>query len=265
MSKKLQIIYFSHGGGPMPLLKDVSHLAMIEFMQKLPGLIHKPEAIVVISAHWEEKNPTLLSNPTPTMLYDYIGFPEETYKIQYPAKGNPTLAEKIQSLLKKNDIEALLDKNRGFDHGLFIPLMLMYPEADIPAIQLSLVKGLDARKHIEIGHALRSLENKNILIIGSGFSFHNMAAFSWRDKDIDDPKNDAFQEWLIETCTKTSSQTDREELLENWENAPNARYCHPREEHLLPLHVCQAMAVDKAELIFDDYIVGKRSIAFLWK
>lgn len=140
----------------------------------------------------------------------------------------------------------------------------MYPQADIPCLQLSLLRGLNPSAHIALGKALRGLRNENILVIGSGFSFHNMMAFSWQGIGVPDPANDAFQNWLIEVCTGPLPQLEREQRLIDWEKAPSARYCHPREEHLLPLHVCLGMAEEPAKLIFDDQILGKRSVAFLW-
>lgn len=260
-----QIIYFSHGGGPLPILGDASHKEMVEFMRQLPSRLKKPDAILVISAHWEESTATLLGAPAPSMLYDYYGFPEEAYEITYPAPGNPDLANRIAGLLNQKDIPARVDPLRGFDHGLYIPLKLMYPEADIPSLQLSLLRGLDPIAHLALGAALHDLTHENILVIGSGFSFHNMRAFSWQGADTPDPANDAFQDWLIEVCTGPLSQEEREQRLVEWQKAPSARYCHPREEHLLPLHVCAGMAKKPATLIFDDYILGKRAVAFLWE
>jgi len=259
-----QIVYFSHGGGPLPILGDPGHAAMIEFMTRLPGQLKKPEAILVISAHWEEASVTLTGAPFPPMFYDYYGFPAAAYEIQYPAPGNPGLAAKVKEILETHAIPARIDDHRGYDHGLFIPLKMMYPQADIPAIQLSLLRGLNATAHIALGKALADLLPENILVIGSGFSFHNMRAFSWEGMDAPDPANDAFQNWLIDVCTGTTPQDERERRLINWQSAPNARYCHPREEHLLPLHVCQAMAGRSGKLIFDDKIFGKRSVALLW-
>ena len=259
-----QIVYFSHGGGPLPILGDASHKSMVEFMRQLPSRLRKPDAILVISAHWEENTATLLSAPDPPMFYDYYGFPDKAYEITYPAPGSPELANRIAGLLLKNNISARLDPQRGFDHGLFIPLKLMYPQADIPSLQLSLLRGLDPTAHIALGKALRELMVENILVIGSGFSFHNMSSFSWQGINTPDPANDAFQNWLIEVCTGPISQSEREQLLIEWQKAPSARYCHPREEHLLPLHVCLGMADKPALTIFDDYILGKRGIAFLW-
>lgn len=261
---KAQIVYFSHGGGPLPILGDAGHQAMVDFMRRLPARLKTPDAIVVISAHWEESAVTLLGANTPSMFYDYYGFPDDAYEIDYPAPGNPELADRISELLQRNHIPAKIDPQRGFDHGLFIPLKLMYPGADIPALQLSLIRGLDPAAHIALGNALRELMRENILIIGSGFSFHNMRAFSFDGVAAPDPANDAFQNWLIEACTGPMDRPARERRLIDWEKAPSARYCHPREEHLLPLHVCAGMAEGPAEVVFDDHILGKRAVAFLW-
>jgi aromatic ring-opening dioxygenase catalytic subunit (LigB family) len=259
-----QIIYFSHGGGPLPILDDPGHKAMVDFMIQLPTRLKKPDLVLVISAHWEENAATLLGAQNPAMFYDYYGFPPQAYEINYPAAGSPEFAHQIASLLEQNHIPARIDNQRGFDHGLFIPLKLMYPEADIPCLQLSLLQGLDPGTHIALGKALRGFTGENILVIGSGFSFHNLRAFYWQGRGGADPANDAFQNWLIEVCTGSLTQAEREQLLTDWEKAPSARYCHPREEHLLPLHVCQGLAGKPAELIFDDQILGKRGVAFLW-
>jgi aromatic ring-opening dioxygenase catalytic subunit (LigB family) len=262
--KRAQIVYFSHGGGPLPILGDPGHQAMVDFMARLPARLNTPDAILVISAHWEEQIATLQGAAEPPMLYDYYGFPQQAYEITYPAPGSPELAERIAGLLEAAGVAAQIDHDRGYDHGHFIPLKLMYPDADIPSLQLSLVRGLDAAEHLALGKALRPLLNENILVIGSGFSFHNMQAFFGGNLDAPDPTNDALQDWLIETCTGSLAPAEREQRLAAWEQAPSARYCHPREEHLLPLHVCAGMAATTAELIFDDRILGKRSVAFLW-
>lgn len=262
--KRAKVVYFSHGGGPLPLLGDASHRVMVDFMTGLPSRIGRPEAILVVSAHWEEDVATVLGAPYPSMFYDYYGFPDEAYAIDYPAPGSPELAGRIAGLLEKEGMATKVDSQRGFDHGLFIPLKLMYPEADIPSLQLSLLRGLDPGMHLRLGRALRELHNENVLIVGSGFSFHNMGAFLWQGGNPPDAENEAFQDWLIETCTGLLSPSERAERMIGWEGAPSARYCHPREEHLIPLHCCLGMAQEPAEKIFDDYILGKRSVAFLW-
>ena len=254
---KAQILYISHGGGPMPILGDRYHLRMVDFLKGLSTKLRRPDAIVVISAHWECAKPTLLCSPEPSLLYDYYGFPKEAYQLRYPSPMAVDLARHIASLFD----DAVLDETRGFDHGMFIPLSLLYPDADIPTTQLSLLSSLSSREHWNMGEALRPLLDENILFIGSGFSFHNMRLF-YQD---DDKQNHAFQEFLINTCTADLPNSKREEALVAWQQAPYARYCHPREEHLLPLHVCCALAGEKAELVFDDEILKRRSVGFLWR
>jgi 4,5-DOPA dioxygenase extradiol len=263
-AKQARIVYLSHGGGPLPILGEPSHKSMVDFLGRLPSQLGRPKAILVISAHWEENAATLLSAPNPPMLYDYGGFPAKAYDIDYPAPGSPDLADRIAGLLKKSGIPVRTDPRRGFDHGLFIPLTLMYPRADIPSLQLSLLGSLDPAAHVALGKALGELKGENILVIGSGFSFHNMGAFSLQGTRAPDPDNDAFQNWLIEACTGPMPLSEREQRLIHWENAPSARYCHPREEHLLPLHVCFGMAETAANVVFDDHILGQRAVAFRW-
>ncbi len=262
--KQAQVIYFSHGGGPLPILGEPSHQAMVQFMEQLPLRLRTPDAILVISAHWEEELATLSGSAAPPMIFDYYGFPDAAYEITYAAPGSPELAQRIVTLLNKNNIPATIDPHRGIDHGAFIPLKLIYPQADIPTLQLSLLHSLDPRAHITLGNALQELMVDNILVIGSGFTFHNMKEFSMQGSNEVDPANDAFQNWLINVCTGPLSQSERERSLIEWQKAPSARYCHPREEHLLPLHVCLGMANKQAATAFDDYILNKRGLAFLW-
>jgi 4,5-DOPA dioxygenase extradiol len=263
-TRNAQIVYFSHGGGPLPILGDAGHQAMIDFMTEFPSRLRRPDAILVISAHWEENAATVLGAKAPPLFYDYYGFPDAAYQIQYPAPGSPEIANRIIEILSANNIPSRLDLQRGYDHGLFIPLKLMYPDAGIPCLQLSLVRGLSPAAHLALGRALRELRQENLLIIGSGFSFHNMRAFAWEATKTADPANNAFQDWLIDTCTGAMSEPERQQRLIDWAKAPSARYCHPREEHLLPVHVCAGMAEKPGTVVFDDYILGKRAVAFLW-
>jgi 4,5-DOPA dioxygenase extradiol len=263
-SEKAQIVYLSHGAGPLPVLGDPTHRAMVDFMSELPARLRRPEAILVISAHWEEEAATVLGAEAPPLFYDYYGFPEEAYRLTYPAPGAPALAARVAELLQGAGIPARIDPRRGFDHGLFIPLRLMYPEADIPCLQLSLIAGLDPAEHFALGVALRDVGQKGLLVVGSGFSFHNLRAFSFGSGSAPDAANDAFQDWLVDICTSSLSEAERRLRLTRWEEAPSARYCHPRAEHLLPLHVCAGMAGGEGAKVFDDYIAGKRAVAFLW-
>jgi len=263
-NQKSQIIYLSHGGGPLPILNDPSHGKMIRFMENLPSILNKPDSIIVFSAHWEEDIITIQSGSEPGIVYDYYGFPDAAYHLNYPCKGNSKLAEKVAELFKECGIEYRMDNHRAYDHGSYIPLMMMYPNADIPVIQVSLNHNLDPLTHLNIGKALRRLNNENILIIGSGFSFHNMRQFDFTGKDIEDKLNDEFQDSLIQICCNENDIEKRWQYITEWEIIPGARYCHPREEHLLPLFVCAGLSNCNGTKIFDDYILGKRAIAFLW-
>ena len=258
------VLFIPHGGGPLPLLGDKGHQELVDFLERITPTLARPSAILVISAHWEEGIATITGGEMPELIYDYAGFPEEAYQIKYPAAGNPQLAEKLFTLLQNNGIEARLDNHRGFDHGLFVPLKIMFPDASIPCVQLSLLDSLDAKEHIRIGNALTELRNENLLIIGSGFSFHNMRAF-FQSNDGPDEKNEEFERWLINTCTNGDiPENERERKLAQWSAAAFARYCHPREEHLLPLHVCYGVCRSTAKLVFDGKVIGKKASAFLW-
>ena len=258
-------IFISHGGGPLPVLGDPGHAEMVSNLKQLARELPRPKAILVISAHWEASRPTVTSASQPGMMYDYGGFPDEAYQLQYPSPGEPALAEKVVSALQSAGIHAESSPDRPYDHGLYIPLMLMYPEADIPAIQLSLVKGLDPDEHLRIGEALQGLDYDNLLIIGSGFSFHNMRAFFIPESDDMHAANAAFQGWLEETCMSTTlTEDDRRQRLQYWAEAPSARYCHPREEHLLPLHVCYGIAGRPADEHIATKILGKASGMYAW-
>ncbi|MDX1456227.1 MAG: class III extradiol ring-cleavage dioxygenase [Marinobacter sp.] len=260
------ILYLPHGGGPLPLLGDPGHQGMKDFLEAIPGRLGQPEAIVVISAHWETETVTVTTGAQPELIYDYYGFPEESYRITYPAPGHPALANDILQCLADAGIPAQGDDQRGFDHGLFIPLKMMYPQANVPCVQVSLLHSLDARAHLAIGEALAPLRGRNLLVVGSGLSFHNMKLLmggdSSHDQDID-----AFHDWLRDSLTDPAIDRGTQALrLENWEQAPGARLCHPREEHLLPLHVCWGMAAasSHADVVFDGPVMGRRAMGLLW-
>ena len=262
------VIYIPHGGGPMPLLGDPAHRLLIEFLPTLPQRYDRPEAILIISAHWEERLPTLSSGEQPGLLYDYYGFPEESYQIRYPAPGNPQLAAAIHEILLSHGIPAALDSRRGYDHGMFVPLKLMYPAADIPCVQLSLLANLDAADHIAMGEALGALREMNLLIVGSGMSFHNIQSF-FLPGLASQQDNENFNQWLVDTCAQQSlSCGERRQRLIHWRTAPSALACHPRPEHLLPLHVCFGIAgkaSGPAEVIFNQTVMARTVAGFLWR
>ena len=264
-NQKRNVLYLSHGGGPMPLLGDKGHEEMVDILKYIASKMNKPSAILVISAHWEEKIPSVTSGENPSLIYDYYGFPKESYHIQYPCPGSPLLANQVRTALIDSGIDARLDGQRGFDHGLFVPLKIMYSEADIPCVQLSLIRNLNPAQHIQIGSALSDLVHNNLLIIGSGFSFHNLRAFFSTVTAESKSMNENFELWLTNTCSNPEIQeNERYAKLIHWEQAPFARYCHPREEHLLPLHVCYGVAGMACSEHFSLTIMNKKSSLYLW-
>ena len=265
MANNKQIIFVSHGGGPMPLLGDAAHDEMVATLQTIATKVGKPRAVLVISAHWEAIRPTVATYAASNLIYDYNGFAAPAYKIQYPCPGEPELAKKIHQALAHCGIESEQDPHRGLDHGAFVPLKIMFPDADIPCVQLSLTRSLDASRHIQIGKALQHLEYDNLLVMGSGMSFHNLQAFFKRQSVDSDAKNLAFEQWLASVVHNPAiNEQARQEQLENWQEAPNAKYCHPRAEHLLPLHVCYGLAQRHSDELYPVTIMGKKTSMFSW-
>lgn len=259
------VLFLSHGGGPLPLLGDPGHREMVAFLDGLRPALGRPRAILVASAHWEASRPTLTGNPNPPLIYDYYGFPEASYHIRYPAPGDPALAARTAGLLQNLGFDAAIDPDRGFDHGLFVPLKLMFPEANIPCLQLSLLGNLDPGQHLALGEALAPLREQGVLVIGSGFSFHNMKAFFGPANADSTAANNAFEDWLADSLGNPRlGHGERRQRLLDWAEAPGARHCHPREEHLLPLHVCLGAAGGVPGRQFTMEILGKRASAFLW-
>lgn len=257
---RLPTVYLPHGGGPWPFV-DVgprgSWDSLRDYTEKLAQVpTHTPKGLLVVSAHWEAPVATVMTNPRPPMLYDYFGFPDAAYHIQWPAPGDPALAADVRSLLTEAGIANAQDDARGFDHGTFVPLKVAYPEANIPTVQLSLVQGLDPAAHLAIGRALAPLRDQGVFIIGSGMSFHNMRAFG-RDADA---LSAPFDDWLADLAGMSSA--DRVAQLEHWDKAPGARDAHPREEHLLPLMVVAGAAGDdKGTVPYRDRLMGARCSA----
>lgn len=238
---------------------------MVDCLQEITRKLRKPSAIIVVSAHWEEDLPTATSGAHPSLIYDYYGFPEASYSIRYPCPGDPGLANQVYTVLNDAYFPARVDPQRGFDHGLFVPLKIMFPEANIPCIQLSLMNNLDPIDHINLGRSLRGLSHDNLLVIGSGFSFHNIKEFFISETQDSKLMNEAFEDWLIDTCSSREiDENERAQRLINWEKTPYARYCHPREEHLLPLHVCYGLAQSSCTEYFELQILNKKSSMYLW-
>lgn len=224
------------------------------------SLPYRPKAIVMVSAHWLESSFTVTSGQSPELIFDYYGFPDHTYALKYPAPGGPEVAERVAQLLFQAGIPCNKAKTRGFDHGMFIPMMLMFPDADIPVVQLSLIKSLDSAAHWQAGKALATLRDEGILVVGSGMSFHNMRGYG-------DPRfgpiSDAFDSWLTQTVEKP--WLVRHQGLIDWKQAPSARLCHPprAEEHLLPLMVVAGAAgEDFGQRVFSDRVMETTLSAF---
>lgn len=239
---RLPVVFVPHGGGPWPFVKvgigsEAEQAELASFLRGLKDLpASPPKALLVISAHWEEERPTVMASPKPPLLFDYYGFPAESYQLTWPAPGEPALAARVQQLLGAAGIPTVSNSDRGFDHGAFVPLKLAYPDAALPTVQLSLKAGLDPVEHLAIGRALTPLRDEGVFIVGSGMTYHNMRGFGpqWR------PAASAFDAWLRETLTQPPQERDRR--LSEWQKAPSARDAHPREEHLLPLMVAAGAA-----------------------
>jgi aromatic ring-opening dioxygenase catalytic subunit (LigB family) len=238
---RLPTYFISHGGGPWPWIKDMlpgDWTALETSLRSIPlelGVI--PRAILAVSGHWEEPEFTVQTNPHPPMYYDYGGFPEFTYRIQYPAPGSPEVAARVGELLDDAGIPVAFDGTRGFDHGVFAPFFVAYPDANVPILQLSLKKGYDPAAHVAAGRALAPLRDEGVLIVGSGFTYHNLGDFGPSGARA----SDRFEQWLTATLVDGPIDQRTEHLLD-WEDAPSARESHPSEDHLIPLMVAVGAA-----------------------
>ena len=250
-STALPTYFISHGGGPWPWIPDM-RAAFINLENSLLEMVkswqEKPKAILMVSGHWEEANSIgVMSSPNPEMMYDYYGFPPETYHVKYPAPGAPELAQQTMRLLNDAGLDSHLDNKRGYDHGTFAPLAIMYPEAEVPVYQLSLLSSYDPETHFNIGRTLRPLREQGVMIIGSGLSYHNLSLFGPNARE----PSEAFDQWLGESLQQHPEQ--RTQTILHWEQAPYARVCHKQEDHLVPLFVALGAAEDsQAERIYHD-------------
>lgn len=259
-------IYLSHGGGPLPLMGHEGHKAMAEYLRRLAKGSPVPKQIIVVSAHWESNAFSVTTGKRPGVEYDYYGFPDEAYTVQYQANGAPELAKTISNHLSERGLKSKEDETKAFDHGVFVPLSIMYPDASIPVIQISLNANLDPGQHIDMGRYLAEVTTPDTLLIGSGFSFHNMSAFR-RGPDLDSLKqNKAFGQWIDNTLSDPMTSLDtKRNALTSWFDAPSARFCHPREEHLLPLHVCFGAGEGMPYAIDTVQIMGFDATMVQWR
>ncbi|MCB9594919.1 MAG: dioxygenase [Sandaracinaceae bacterium] len=257
-STRQPTIYLPHGGGPCFFMEWTmgppdTWQRMGEWLGSIDAsLPETPRALLVVSAHWEAPVATVLEPTRPRLLFDYSGFPPHTYELEWPAPAAPAVAERVRALLGQASIATATETERGWDHGVFVPLKLTYPEANVPTVQLSLVRGLDPAAHLAIGRALAPLRDEGVLIVGSGMSYHNMRRFM-TSAALEDSRT--FDAWL----TETASAPDRAARLERWADAPAGRASHPREEHLLPLMVCAGAAEgDRGAVAFSDEVMNAK-------
>lgn len=248
--------FLSHGGGPWPFIDGVrdqyaiTEAAFRDLPQRLPA---KPKAILVITGHWEERIFTVSTAEQPPMVYDYHGFPEHTYHLQYKAPGSPELAARVRELLQQADIPCAENPGQGFDHGTFVPLGLMYPQADVPVVMLSLKANYDVSEHIAVGQALQPLRDEGVLIIGSGLTYHNMRGFG---REGSKQVSEEFESYLHDAVTD-ANDVRRLDMLRLWEQSPAARFAHPQEDHLMPLMVVAGAAGhDAGERIVLDTVMS---------
>ena len=251
VSTSLMPSYFiSHGGGPWPWLPHMR--AMLKNLEvslaRMPSeLPEKPRAILMFSGHWEEDAFTVMTSPRPGMVYDYSGFPPETYQITYPAPGAPEIASRTADLIAAAGLPVRLDAQRGFDHGTFAPAVVMYPQADVPVYQVSMMRDYDPARHFALGRALAPLREEGVLIVGSGLSYHNLRLFGPGARG----PSAAFDAWLDQVMALPAPE--RTAALMDWERAPFARICHAREDHFVPLFTALGAAEgERAHRVYHD-------------
>ncbi|UCP12411.1 dioxygenase [Pseudomonas sp. MM213] len=222
-------LYISHGSPMLALEPGASGPALARLAAELP----KPRAIVIVSAHWESNELLVSGNPQPETWHDFGGFPKALFEVQYPAPGDPQLAVEVVELLKRSDLPARIDSKRPFDHGVWVPLSLMYPQADIPVVQVSLPTRGGPELQTRVGHALSSLREHGVLLIGSGSITHNLRELDWHaGPESVEPWAKVFRDWMIEKL----EANDEAALHDYRQQAPNAVRNHPSDEHLLPLY-----------------------------
>jgi aromatic ring-opening dioxygenase catalytic subunit (LigB family) len=253
-------LYIPHGGGPCFFMDDPDGVwtGMAAFLRTLPDTLPaKPRAILVISGHWEAKGFALTSAAQPSMLFDYYGFPPHTYQLRYDVPGEPALAAQAAQLLRDAGFYARLDPARGLDHGVFVPLKVALPDAQIPVVELSLDASLDAALHLAAGRALASLRSEGVLILGTGMSTHNLRALG--DPRMLQPSTQ-FDSWLNDAASAPGAA--RASSLTHWHEAPAARICHPRHEHLLPMMVAAGASQGAGRRVYNEQVLDSMISGF---
>jgi 4,5-DOPA dioxygenase extradiol len=234
------VLFVNHGGGPLPLLGDSKHKELVAaWVTTASTLIKnygKPKVIALISAHYETHQPSIGGAAKPEMLYDYGGFPSEAYKLQYPARGAPDLAKRMVERLHDAGIGAALDKTRPFDHGVFVPLMMMFPDADIPVIPISVLRSQNAAEHIAMGRALSEFRKEGVLFVGSGMTMHNFKYFG-KSGEYGVTFNNALTKVLADPSISNEVRIER---MKDVRAFPGVAESQPEGgmEHLMPLLTC---------------------------
>ncbi|KAL7791855.1 Extradiol ring-cleavage dioxygenase, class III enzyme, subunit B [Trichoderma ceciliae] len=273
------VIALSHGGGPLPILGDPSHKDLIYSLKnRVPKILklgtpQQPRAIVLVTAHWSTDKPTISSEASHELYYDYYNFPSEAYSLKYPAPGHPEIAREVKLVLEEQGLEPVLDGKRGWDHGVFIPMLLANPEANVPIVQVSVLESEDPDEHLRMGAALSKLRRNNIAVIGSGFaSVHNFQVYhelrsgspakvkQWTDK---------VSQWngALTEAVGAESKEERWRRVAGWRELPHANEMHPprRGEHFMPLIVCAGAALEGEKAsVYEDKYMGSGINTYYW-
>ena len=238
----LPSLFVSHGA-PTLILENGPTCA---FLRRLGQELPRPDAVLAVSAHWETPRPALSAVPSPETIHDFYGFPDALYRMRYPAQGSPGLADRAAALLEASGIAAEIDKQRGLDHGAWVPLLLTYPDADVPTLQLSIQPQLGPAHHVAVGRALAPLREANVLVLASGGAVHNLRALRWNRSGSPESWAQDFDDWLMQKIEGGALH----DLVAYRTQAPGGVQSHPRDEHLLPLYVALGAGGDNA--------IGKR-------
>ncbi len=256
-------VFIPHGGGPCFFMSDPNHIwtGMEAFLRHLAAMLpEQPKAIIVVSAHWETEGFAFTGAAHPGLIYDYSGFPPDTYQLRYDVPGAPALAARAAQLLADAGLTASVDPARGLDHGVFVPLKLVFPDADIPLVEMSVERELDPALHVAAGRALAPLRDDGVLIIGSGMSFHNMRGYG-------DPRStvpsQVFDQWLTRAVEQPGDK--RAASLNAWTTAPSGRFAHPAAEHLLPLMVAAGASEAAGKHIYSELVMETAISAFCFE
>jgi 4,5-DOPA dioxygenase extradiol len=242
-------LFLSHGAPTLPIQQTPARA----FLEGLAGSLERPRAILVVSAHWETDRPTVNAVAVNDTIHDFRGFPQALYDLRYPAPGSAEVAAEVVRLLREAGFEPEIDHSRGLDHGAWVPLLLAWPEADIPVLQLSVQPDAGPQHHLKVGRALAALRDQGVLIVGSGSFTHNLRELDWRGAGAPEaPWSAAFADWMSQALAANRT----EDLVDYRARAPFAARNHPTEEHLLPLYVALGAGGGEARRLHSSAEMG---------